>query len=233
MATVDGTRMDEYLNELFQRAFDREVAQEEKVFNSLSFFVAAMALTINVLGYIATKVPPFRLSAYSLTVYALTILAAFLMAPVMWSLFDGVRQRVYRLPPKETDTLDWADGLRSYHFGSGLRDKALDDAVVEDLRREMLQELALSVVQNRTQNAERTAARTAGISLMVAQLALAFSIVAIIFVHDRFVSTTAQASASHAPTAETKPRANAAAPGKPGLGAQAPAAATPVPRGGG
>jgi len=73
--------MGEYLEGLFERAFDREVGQEERVFNTLSFFVAAMALTINMLGYISTKLPA---------------LAASLMVAVMWALFDGVRERIYR-----------------------------------------------------------------------------------------------------------------------------------------
>ncbi len=195
--------MDEYLEGLFERAFDREVGQEERVFNSLSFFVAAMALTINVLGYIATKLPPFAVSAYSLTTYALMIVAAGLMVAVMWSLFDGVRERLYRLPPKETDTLEWAIGLRAYHTSAGLSGQALDDAVIAELREEMLREFAQSVVHNRAQNASRTAARTTGISLMVIQLALAFFIVAIIFIHDRFVANPNQASIFHAPPAAT------------------------------
>ena len=88
--------MGEYLEGLFERAFDREVGQEERVFNTLSFFVAAMALTINVLGYISTKLPAFALSAYSLTTFALMTVAASLMVAVMWALFDGVRERIYR-----------------------------------------------------------------------------------------------------------------------------------------
>jgi len=189
--------MDEYLEGLFERSYDREAGQEERVFNSLSFFVAAMALTINALGYIATKLPPFAFSAYSLTTYALMGLAAALMAPVIWALFDGVRERIYRLPPKETDTLAWAFALKNFHIAKGLSGKALDNAVVGELREEMLREFAESVVHNRAQNAKRTGARTTGIILMVGQLALAFFIVAIIFVHDRFAPDPSKASAPH------------------------------------
>jgi hypothetical protein len=39
--------MDEYLQTLFEKAFEREAVQEERVFSSLSFFVAALALTVN------------------------------------------------------------------------------------------------------------------------------------------------------------------------------------------
>jgi len=214
--------MDEYLEGLFERAFDREVGQEERVFNSLSFFVAAMALTINVLGYIATKLPPFALSAYSLTTYALMTVAAALMVVVMWSLFDGVRERIYRLPPKETDTLEWAEGLRTYHSAAGLSGKALDNAVVGELRAEMLREFAESVVHNRGQNARRTAARTTGISLMVIQLGLAFFIVANIFIHDRFVADANQVSAPHASPVATSTQAHGVASG-PKAGPTAPA----------
>jgi hypothetical protein len=179
--------MDAYLETLFERAFDREVVQAESVFNSLSFFVAAMALTVNVVGYIAVKLPAFRPSVYSAATYAGMALEAGLMAAVIGTLFVGVRERVYRIPPKETDTLEWARALRAYYGQNGLRDQALDSAVIADLRGEMVSEFAQAVVHNRAQNAVRTSARTLGISLMVTQLALAFLIVATIFVHDRFI----------------------------------------------
>ena len=216
--------VDEYLVASFERAFEREVVHEERVFNSLSFFVAAMALTVNVLGYIATKLPPAQLSAYSIATHALIVLAGLLVIGVMWSLFNGVRERVYRIPPKELDTLEWAKELRGYYFTAGLRGQALDDAVISDLRKEMLTELAHSIAHNRAQNASRTLARTQGISWMVAQLALAFSIVAIIFVHDQFAPTPAPASQAHG-----APPANTAAASRASSGPQAEAASSAIP----
>jgi hypothetical protein len=217
--------MDEYLEGIFERSFEREVVQEERVFNSLSFFVAALALTVNVLGYIAAKMPVFRLSFYSLTTYGLMVLAALLMVGVMWSLFDGVRQRVYRIPPKETDTLEWATSLRDYYLQSGLRDQSLDDAVVTDVRRAMLSEFARSVVHNRAQNTARTQARATGISLMVLQLALAFFLVAIISIHDRFVpepTRRALPMAYQQPSASRPPKPPAPQPQYPVTGVKIP-----------
>jgi hypothetical protein len=198
-------RADEYLSTLFEGAFDREVVQEERVFNSLSFFVAAMALTVNVLGYIATKMPLFRVTLYSGVIYAMMFVAAILMVGIMWALFNGVRERIYRLPPLETDTLRWSLDLRDFYSATGLGGQELEDAIVNDVRGEMVGALAQCVVHNRRQNLSRTSARTNGISLMVLQLALAFSIVAVIFVHDRFVASPTQVSTSHGFSAKTKP----------------------------
>jgi len=173
--------------------------QEERVFNSLSFFVAAMALTVNVLGYIVTKLPPLAPSIYSVTTHTLVIAAGILMVVVIGSLLTGVRERLYRLPPDEIATLRWAADLRTYYKSVGLGDQALSEAVVGDLRAEMVREIAESVVHNRRQNALRIAARTRGIILMVIQLTLAFLLVGIIFMHDRFFHAPNQASVSHVP----------------------------------
>ncbi len=190
-------QVDEYLEGLFERAFDREVGQEERVFNSLSFFVAAMALTVNVFGYIAGKMPDFALKPYSLATYGMLAVAAALMVGVISALFDGVRPRVYRLPPKETDMLIYADQLRAYYLGQGKLGQALEDIVIAEARESMKIGFAESVIHNRDHNLARTAARTRGISLMVVQLALAFFIVAIIFVHDQYISQAVLGSGKH------------------------------------
>jgi hypothetical protein len=217
-------RADEYLSTLFESAFDREVVQEERVFNSLSFFVAAMALTVNVLGYIATKMPAFRLTPYSGAIYTMMFIAALLMVGIIWALFNGVRERVYRLPPLETDTLQWALELRAYYSAAGLRGQDLEDAVVNDVRSEMVSALAQCVVHNRKQNLSRTSARTNGISLMVLQLALAFSIVAVIFVYDRFVASPTPVSPTHGLPADRKSVADLPSPRR----GDGPKAATPA-----
>jgi hypothetical protein len=122
--------VDEYLAALFERSFDREAAQEEHVVNSLPFFIAALALAGAVLGFLVDKLPPFDLSPYCLLVYGLMGLSGASMASVLPPLFVAVRQRVFQIPPKETEIQAWADALRDYYFGHGQRGDRLQETVV-------------------------------------------------------------------------------------------------------
>jgi hypothetical protein len=166
-----------------------------------------LALAGAVLGFLADKLPPFGWSIYCVLVYALTALSGAAMASVLQSLFEAIRERVFQIPPKETEIQTWAEGLRDYYFDQGLRGDRLQSTVVRELRQWMIGEFAGATVHNRGHNAKRKEARTQGIVRIVAALTLAFSAVGITFVHDWILVPLRLVSPSNA----AAPATNAAA----------------------
>ena len=195
--TASGPGIDEYLEGVFERSFDREGVQEEHVVSSLPFFIAALALTVTVLGFIVEKLPAFSPSLYSVATYALVGLSGLSMAGVLPFLVIAMRPRVFRLPPRETDFHTWALSLRDYYFAQGLRGGALQATVVKELREAMLNEFAQAAVHNRAHNASRKSARTQGITLIILALTFSFLVVGTIFVHDRVLTKPNAGSVRH------------------------------------
>jgi hypothetical protein len=108
---------------------------------------------------------------------------------VVYSLFQAVRVREYRIPPKETEQVAWAERLRTYYVEQGLSGSELDEKVTADLRARMILEFAEGAEHNRQANVPKLAARARGFTLLIAALGIAFLMIAIIFTTDRVGST--------------------------------------------
>ena len=215
MESVSAKDSHEYLEGLFERAFEREIEQEERIFDSLPFMVAAIAITANLLNFIFGKLPTFHSSIYCVSIYTLASVDAVMLAICLIYLGIGVWPKTYRLPPKETETLSWFLDLNEYYRLKRVRGQALKDAVALDLHRRSLTEFAEAAVHNRALNANRVLARSRSINLLVWQFGLAFGIVSIMFVHDRIVPSGPGGadnvrSAKAAPTAAQASAHNAA-----------------------
>lgn len=182
-------KADEYLESVFKDAFKRELEVDENVARTLPFFAATLALVVTLYGYASTKLPPLELRALSALLHLLVIGGAACLAGVVYSLFQAVRVREYRIPPKETELIAWADSLKSFYAEQGQEPATVDEKVASDLRARMITEFAEGVEHNRAANAPKLKARAQGFTLLVSALGIAFLMIAIIFTTDRLEPT--------------------------------------------
>jgi len=166
-------KADEYLESVFKEAFKRELEVDENVARTLPFFAATLALVVTLYGYATTKLPAFEPGFLSLLLHLLLIAGAACLAGVVYSLFQAVRVREYRIPPKETEQIAWAESLKSFYAEQGMNPAAADHRVASDLRARMLVEFAEGVEHNRAANAPKLKARAQGFTLLVAALGIA------------------------------------------------------------
>jgi len=178
-------KADDYMEGVFKDAFKRELEVDENVARTLPFFAATLALVVTLYGYATTKLPPLEWRFLSVLLHLLLLAGAACLAGVVLSLFQAVRARVYRLPPKETELVAWAAGLKAFYAEQGMSPEAADDKVAGDLRSRMIVEFAEGVEHNRAANVPKLKARAQGFTLLVAALGVAFLMIAIIFSTDR------------------------------------------------
>jgi hypothetical protein len=181
-------KADDYLEGVFKEAFKRELEVDENVARTLPFFAATLALVVTLYGYATTKLPPLELRSLSLLLHALLLAGAGCLGGVVYSLFQAVRARVYRLPPKETELISWAEGLKAFYAEQAMSPEAVDEKVAGDLKSRMIVEFAEGVEHNRAANVPKLKARAQGFTLLVAALGIAFLMIAIIFSTDRLAS---------------------------------------------
>lgn len=178
-------KTDEYLEDLFKDSFDREQEVNENVARTLPFFAATLALAATLFSFIVTAMPPFGIAPVSLLLHALLALAGGLMAWILWQLLQAVRERQYRIPPKETELTEWAAELRAHFDEQGLKPTTVDARVLEQLRKKMIEEYAKAAEHNREANKPKLSARAQGFTTLVYLLGIAFLMIGIIFVSDR------------------------------------------------
>lgn len=181
-------KANEYLESVLKDAFKRELEVDENVARTLPFFAATLALVVTLYGYATTKLPPLELRSLSLLLHLLLLAGAGCLGGVIYSLFQAVRARVYRLPPRETELIAWADGLKAFYAEQGMNPEAADEKVAQDLKSRMIVEFAEGVEHNRSANVPKLKARAQGFTLLVAALGIAFLMIAIIFTADRLAS---------------------------------------------
>jgi hypothetical protein len=215
-------KSDEYLEEVLKDAFERELDVDENVARTLPFFAASLALAATLYGYIAAQMPPLAWTLLSVLLHVLLVAAAACAAGLLWRLFQVVRVREYRIPPKETEQIEWAEALRGHFKTQQLTPATVEKKVVEELRKRMISEYAESALHNRAANAEKLKARAAGFTLFVVMLAIAFLMIGIIFVFKRLPEpprqdpthgASSETSAALLPTSRQGPAAAAKAAG--------------------
>jgi hypothetical protein len=185
-------KADEYLEGVLKESFERELEVNENVARTLPFFTASFAVAAPLYGYVVTRIPPFAPSALSLVLHVLLVGGAACGAMILWNLFAMVRLREYRIPPKETEQIDWMEALKAYYRGRGLTDATVDKKVTDDLRARMIQEYAAAAEHNRQANTPKLRARTAGVTFLVIMLAIAFLMIGIIFATGRLEQSPKQ-----------------------------------------
>lgn len=176
---------DEYLEGVFRDAFKRELESDENVARTLPFFAAALAFAATLYNFIFSRLPPLAWSPFSITLHLLLGVASVCLVAVVWFLLQAVREREYRIPPKETEQLEWSAELEEHFKGEGYAPKTVADRVVAELRAQMLREYAQAAEHNRQANKPRLQARTWGFTFLVVLLGIAFLMIGIMFAAER------------------------------------------------
>ncbi len=213
--------IDEYLDAVFKEAFKRELEVDENVARTLPFFAATLALAATLYGYVLSKLPPPAWEVAAVVLDCLLLLGVGCLVGVLWNLFQAVRMREYRIPPKETELADWVGELRAFYEGQGQAPAEAEAEALVGLRERMIVEYAESAEHNRDANRPKVEARALGFTLLVVMLSIAFLMVGIMFATE-WVSSIRQGSVHDA-----KPEAITATAGK--SGCSVPAAAAPFP----
>jgi hypothetical protein len=196
------SKADDYLEGVFKDAYKRELDADENVARTLPFFAASLALGATLFSYVLPRMPTLTFGLYSVLMHSLLVAAGTLLVLILWWLLQAVRVREYRLPPRETDQLEWAAALVGHFESTGLKADAVDKQVEEVVRAAMLREYAAAAVHNRNANKPKLQARALGFTYLVALLAVAFLMIGIIFVTDRVAG----------PATEEQPHGRAEAP---------------------
>ncbi len=210
-------KADEYLEAVVKAAFERELEGSENIARTLPFFAASFAVAVPLYGYIAISLPGLEFRPLSLILHALLAFGLICAVMILWNLFLMVRLREYRIPPKETEQIDWMQALRAHYEERGLTAATVDKKVTHDLRDRMLLEYATGAEHNREANIPKLRARASGVVFFAAMLAIAFAMIGIIFISQRLpqrprqdsANVAVQTDAKHA--AQTRRRAAAAA----------------------
>jgi hypothetical protein len=179
------TKTDEYLEAVVKAAFARELDVDENIARTLPFFAASLALAATLYSFILARMVPFAWTPLSLGFHALLAIGGGLLLWILWQLFQTVRRREYRIPPKETEIIAWADDSIAFHTARGLKPATVDARVAEDLRRWLIDEFAEAAEHNRAANRPKLAARANGFTALVALLVIAFFMIGIIFIEQR------------------------------------------------
>lgn len=187
-------KTDEYLEEIVKESFNRELEVNENVARTLPFFTASLAVAVPLYGYIAARIPALAPSALCIALYGLLAAGCACGAMILWNLFGMVRLREYRIPPKETEQIAWTEALKAYFEGQGLTAATVDKKVTQQLRSRMILEYAAAAEHNRDANTPKLRARTAGVTFFVVMLAIAFAMIAIIFLSERLAKPRNQDS---------------------------------------
>lgn len=226
-------KADEYLEGVLKKSFERELEVHENIARTLPFFTASLAVAIPLYGYIAARIPPLSFSILSLVLHGLLVAGAACGMMILWNLFAMVRLREYRIPPKETEQIDWMQDLKAYYHDQGLTAATVDKKVTDDLREGMIQEYAAAAEHNRETNTPKLKARTTGVTFLVTMLAIAFLMIGTIFVTERLSPSPRQGAADVVVEAEVKSVAETRRRSAPAAQVADPSPGREVPRGAG
>jgi len=153
-----------YLEAFATAGLNREIAQEEVVWSAMPLFLTAVGLLATALGTLLLKLPLQSLSPFSLAGGAVGLVAAALLGTGLLHIERAIFPRKYRYPPDEEKLCLWAEARRAYLEGhEKVTGRALENAVLRDLRAHVLSELSSSATNNRAHNIAKHRHRTKAI----------------------------------------------------------------------
>jgi hypothetical protein len=192
---------------MFQDFYRQELNAEEDVFRTLPFFATALGLIIAALNYSASQLPEWTTLTQScgspsrnilstakwaacgwpaLLAGVLLALATFSCVGVLWFLASATKRRKYERVGPEGAHLARAQALHEYHHARGLTDTSLDNAVVGDLREQLLDDYTEVVPLNRNLNLQRYRSRARAVSFLIWSLFIAVAATILVGVTTKF-----------------------------------------------
>jgi hypothetical protein len=186
-----GPRTSGLLLDLFRQIYLTEIGSEEDVHRSLPFFGAALGLILAAVYYTAGKLPDWKsltntcpisnagetirfLGCISLPAIAAALILATLVTSGLTLYFLGIatRGRIYRRIT-ESETVQLARELTTYHGVSAKWPGQIDNLVVTDLSDELIDQLVANLKQNRSITKLRYESRSRAISFLIWSLLIA------------------------------------------------------------
>jgi hypothetical protein len=168
-----GSKTDEYLAALLSDSFKREVDSDEAVWRSLPFFGAMLGLAIALLPAIYRSAGAVSMLAWRIPIYLLLAASMLCFATAAGWFWAVIRTRWYRYLPTDREIVDYADALRAFH-GTETPQAAQDEAVRDELRTFVLDELATTTTHNRRNNTAKLRARSQVLLYAMAGFLIAF-----------------------------------------------------------
>jgi hypothetical protein len=105
---------------------------------------------------------------------------------VLWFLASATKRRNYERVGPEEAHLARAQALHEYHRARGLTDASLDNAVVGDLRQQLLDDYTEVVPLNRNLNLQRYRSRARAVSFLIWSLFIAVAATILVGVTTKF-----------------------------------------------
>lgn len=173
----------EYLEKLLADSYKKENDGEENVARSLPFFAASLALLAATLGAIRTEAPPLDITRESLVFWILIALIFVAIGFVLFHLYQAVRPRSFKYLSKESELVEYSIRLEEYYTNCPPSGQTIDDAVIGDLRENLIKQYATSTENNRIINSERSLARGRAASALIVGIALAFILIGAILIN--------------------------------------------------
>jgi len=173
--------LDEYLEKVVEASFKREFEQDENIVRSLPFFAAALGLAVAIFAQIVIRMPPQNTAlGWALTVILLLAGGAF--ACTLWSLFQLVRAREFKVPPNEQSLVEWGQQLVEFYRGQRKSVEKAEEAAKNDVRKRMIDAYAEAAVANREANSRKFKSRSFGFMSIIALITLATIAAGVIFI---------------------------------------------------
>lgn len=173
--------LDEYLEKVAEASFKREFEQDENIVRSLPFFAAALGLAVAIFAQIVIRMPPQNTFLGWALTFILT-LAGGAFACTLWSLFQLVRAREFKVPPNEQSLVEWGEQLVDFYRGQKKSLAKAEEAAKNDVRKRMIEAYAEAAVANRGANSLKFKNRSFGFMSIIALITLATIAAGVIFV---------------------------------------------------
>lgn len=201
---------EEYVEKLVAAAYKQEVDQEENIARSLPFFATALAVLATVLGLVREFLPSIEPTPYSVFSYTCLLGLASAVSVVFIFLVKAVRPRPFAYLMTEADLKGYSNELMVYYSRILDDEGGVEAAVIQELRKTMIDQYSKGAMQNRANNTARVKARTYALTALVLALGFAFLLIGAILVSH--VAVHRQGLADEQRISESDPRSSKFAP---------------------
>jgi len=190
-----GDRTGTLLLSLFQDSYRQEIGAEEDVHRTLPFFATALGLVIAAITYVAGQLPTWEAlrtacpagQGFFLDLHMIACgwprllatlllgLAAMLGVAVIGFLAAATRRRPYQRAGPEAAHLNRATQMQAFYLARDLDGDMLDQAVVLDLRQQLLENYARVIQFNRSVTLQRYRRRAQAVYCLLLSLLCALT----------------------------------------------------------